>query len=79
MTDMTASDSLETRITVTRSELERTLDEIEDRLNVPKQVGKLTAKAQSSFEVNPVPWLVGAIATVVAIGGIVAWAILSDD
>lgn len=79
MSDTTSSDSIETRITATRSELEQTLDEIEDRLNVPKQVGKLTAKAQSSYEENPVPWIIGATAAVVVIGGIVAWAIFGDD
>jgi len=79
MSDTTSSDSIETRITATRSELEQTLDEIEDRLNVPKQVGKLTAKAQSSYDENPVPWIIGATAAVVVIGGIVAWAIFGDD
>ena len=73
------SDSVETRITATRSELEQTLDAIEDRLNVPKQVGKLTAKVQSSYEQNPVAWYIGATAAVVVIGGIVAWAIFGDD
>ena len=73
------SDSIETRITATRSELEQTLDAIEDRLNVPKQVGKLTAKVQSSYEENPEPWYIGATAAVVVIGGIVAWAIFGDD
>lgn len=79
MSDTTSSDSIETRITATRSELEQTLDEIEDRLNVPKQVGKLTAKVRASYEENPVPWFIGATAAVVAIGGIVAWAIFGDD
>ena len=79
MSDTASSDSVGTRITRTRSELEQTLDAIEDRLNVPKQVGKLTAKVQSSYEENPVPWYFGATAAVVVIGGIVAWAIFGDD
>jgi hypothetical protein len=79
MSEAASSDSIETRIIATRSELEQTLDEIEDRLNVPKQVGKLTAKVQSSYEDNPVPWFIGATAAVVVIGGIVAWAIFGDD
>ena len=79
MSDTPSSDSIETRISATRSELAQTLDEIEDRLNVPKQVGKLTAKVQSSYAENPVPWIVGATAAVVVIGGIVAWAIFGDD
>ena len=79
MSDTPSSDSIETRISATRSELAQTLDEIEERLNVPKQVGKLTAKVQSSYEENPVPWIIGATAAVVVIGGIVAWAIFFDD
>ncbi|MEC5170278.1 DUF3618 domain-containing protein [Glaciihabitans sp. GrIS 2.15] len=79
MSDTPSSDSIETRISATRSELAQTLDEIEDRLNVPKQVGKLTAKVQSSYAENPVPWTIGATAAVVVIGGIVAWAIFGDD
>jgi hypothetical protein len=79
MSEATSSDSIETRITATRSELEWTLDAIEDKLNVPKQVGKLTAKVQESYERNPVPWTIGATAAVVVIGGIVAWAIFGDD
>ncbi len=79
MSEVPAAESIETRIDATRSELEQTLDAIEDKLNVPKQVGKLTAKAQASYEENPVPWRAGAIAAVVVIGGIVAWAIFGDD
>ncbi len=79
MSDTASSDSIETRIAATRSELEQTLDAIEDRLNVPRQIGKLTAKVQSAYEENPVPWMIGATAAVVVIGGIVAWAIFGDD
>jgi hypothetical protein len=79
MSEEPTAESIETRITTTRSELEQTLDAIEDRLNVPKQVGKLTAKAQASYEDNPVPWIIGATAVVVLVGGLVAWAIFGDD
>ena len=79
MSDMAPSGSVESRIASTRSELEQTLDAIEEKLNVPRQVGKLTAKVQSSYEENPVPWYLGATAAVVVIGGIVAWAIFGDD
>ena len=79
MSDMASPGSVESRIASTRSELEQTLDAIEEKLNVPRQVGKLTAKVQSSYEENPVPWYLGATAAVVVIGGIVAWAIFGDD
>ena len=79
MSEAPAAESVETRIDATRSELRQTLDAIEDKLNVPKQVGKLTAKAQASYEKNPVPWWTAATAAVVVIGGIVAWAIFGDE
>ncbi|MES2170351.1 MAG: DUF3618 domain-containing protein [Actinomycetota bacterium] len=66
-------------IDATRAQLEATLDAIEDKLNVPKQVGRLRSKAMSSYHSNPIPWIVGATAAVIAIGGIIAWAVLSSD
>ena len=71
--------SIESRIASSRADLENTLDAIEDKLNVPKRVGELTTKARASFETNRLPWLIGAVAAAVAVAGIVAWAILSDD
>jgi hypothetical protein len=73
------TDSIENRITTTRSELEATLDAIEDKLNVPKRVGKLMAQATDAYHVNPAPWILGATAVTVVIGGLVAWAIFGDD
>jgi hypothetical protein len=58
-------------IDATRAQLESTLDAIEDRLNVPKQVGRLRSRAVSSYQANPIPWIVGATAAVIAIGGLV--------
>ena len=68
-----------TKIDSTRAELEETLDAIEDKLNVPKQVGRLRDRAMSSYEANPIPWIVGATAAVVVVGGLIAWAVLSHD
>ena len=73
------SDSIENKVSSTRASLEQTLDEIEDRLNPAKQVSRLRGRAMSSYEANPVPWIVGATAVVIAIGGIIAWAVLSKD
>ena len=70
---------IQSRIATNRANLESTLDAIEDKLNVPKRVGELTTKARASFETNRLPWLIGAVAAAVAVAGIVAWAILSDD
>ena len=74
------SDSeIQARIAMQRAVLEDTLDAIEDKLNVPKQASILAEKAQRSYENNPVPWIVGATAVAIAVAGIVAWALLSDD
>jgi hypothetical protein len=73
------SDPIEARLTETRSELEQTLDAIQDRLNLPKQLNKLSARAQASYKKRPVPWIVGATAAAIVIGGLAVWAIFGDD
>jgi hypothetical protein len=67
------------QIVRTRADLEATLDAIEDKLNVSKQVGELRDKAVKSYEKNPLPWWIGAAAAAVTVAAVVAWAILSDD
>lgn len=70
---------VESRISAARAELESTLDAIEDKLNVPKRVRRLGVRVRSSYEDNPVPWIIGATAAVIVVGGLVAWAIFRDD
>ena len=67
------------RVDSARAELESTLDAIEDKLNVPKRFGELTEKAKSSYDKNPLPWIIGATAAAVLVAGVVAWALLSGD
>jgi hypothetical protein len=74
-----STESIDKRVTVARGQLESTLDELEDRFNVPKQVSKLSGKAKSAYESNPVPWIIGATATAIVVVGVVAWALFSDD
>lgn len=69
----------EDRIKAARAELEDTLDAIEDKLNVPKQVSALAEKAKASYDENPVPWIIGGVIAAVAVAAAVAWAVLSDD
>ena len=70
---------IQARIATQRAALEDTLDALEDKLNVPKQVNKLTALAKASYEDRPVPWIIGATAAAIVVAGTIAWAILSDD
>ena len=62
-----------------RAELEATLDAIEDKFNVGKRVDEVATRVRSSYETNPVPWIIGAAAASVSVVAVVAWAILSDD
>lgn len=62
-----------------RDELGETLDAIEDKLNVKKRATELMENAQRSYDENPTPWIVGVTATLIAVGGIVAWALFGDD
>ena len=70
---------LQARVAATRAELENTLDAIEDKLNVPKQLGRATRKAEESFDDNPLPWIVGAVVVAGTVVGLVAWALFSKD
>ncbi len=73
------SDSIDARVSSARSSLESTLDQLDDKLNVPKQAERLAAKVKSSYSENPVPWIIGATAAAIVVAGSIAWAILSDD
>jgi Protein of unknown function (DUF3618) len=74
-----AESPIDSKISATRAQLESTLDAIEDKLNVPKQVSMLAQRTQASYRANPLPWIVGATAAAIVVAGLVAWAILSDD
>ena len=79
MTDPMNTSDIQTKIAQTRAQLEETLDAIEDKFNVPKQLGFGAKKAQASFEENPVPWIAGAAAAVVLVGGLIVAAVFSRD
>jgi len=71
--------SIESDISATRAKLEGTLDAIEDKLDLKKQTSALVERTKTSYEANPIPWIVGATAAAIVVAGLVAWAILSDD
>ncbi|MFN4000958.1 DUF3618 domain-containing protein [Microcella sp.] len=73
------SDTVSSTVAATRARLEQTLDAIDEKLDVKKQAGELTERVKSSYQANPVPWIIGATAATVVVVGLVAWAIFSDD
>jgi hypothetical protein len=70
---------IEAKIASTRAQLGETLDAIEEKLNVPKRASEAVGRVKSSYESNPVPWIIGATVAAIAVAGVIAWAILSDD
>ena len=70
MTDQ--HDDLERRVAATRTQLFETLDAIEDKLNVPKQLGIAASKVKQGIDEKPVPYLAGLAAGVAVVGSIVA-------
>ncbi len=73
------SDTVSSTVAATRARLEQTLDAIDEKLDVKKQAGVLTERVKTSYQANPVPWIIGATAATVVVVGLVAWAIFSDD
>lgn len=71
--------TIDSSIKNTRDKLEGTLDAIEDKLNVKKQTSAIVERTKSSYEANPIPWIVGATAAAIVAAGLVAWAIFSGD
>jgi hypothetical protein len=74
-----SEDDIRSRVASTRANLETTLDEIEDKFNVPKQASALLERAKASYEENRTPWIVGATGVAIAVVGLVAWALFSGD
>lgn len=73
------SDPVSSTVAATRARLEQTLDAIDEKLDVKKQASELTERVKTSYQQNPVPWIIGATAATVVVVGLVAWAIFSDD
>ncbi|MBC7724139.1 MAG: DUF3618 domain-containing protein [Burkholderiaceae bacterium] len=79
MSDSSKTSEIQDRVAQTRAQLESTLDQIEDKLNVPKQAGILLRRARESYEANPAPWMIGVAAAVAVVGGAIALAVVSRD
>lgn len=73
------SDTVANTVAATRARLEKTLDAIDEKLDVTKQTRELAGRVQRSYRANPVPWIIGATAAAVMVAGLVVWAVVSDD
>lgn len=77
MTDPMSTADIQSKVAQTRAQLESTLDEIEDKLNVPKQLGLAAKRARANYESDPVPWIAAVGAAAAVVGGIVVLAVAS--
>lgn len=75
----TPSASAANRVITIRSELESTLDAIDDKLNIPKQARRLAARTRASYRDRPVPWILGATVAATVVAGVIAWRVFGDD
>jgi hypothetical protein len=64
------TNDIQGHIDKTRAELAATLNEIEDKLNVPKQLGAAGQRAKASYERDKWPWLAGVGVVALTVGGI---------
>lgn len=67
---MASIEEIQASVDRTRADLAATLNELEDKLNIPKQLGVAASKAKDSFGHDPKPWVAGAAAAAAAVGGI---------
>jgi hypothetical protein len=69
--DQPEFDRITKSVAQTRAQLFDTLDAIEDKLNVPKQIGIAASRVKRGVEQRPVPYLAAFAGGALAIGGIV--------
>lgn len=60
-----------------RERLADTLDQIEDRVNIPKRLGRLSKQAGEAYEENPVPFIAGGAVAAATVIGLIVWAVLA--
>ena len=67
---MSSAEEIQAAVDRTRADLAATLNELEDKLNIPKQLGVKAREARVAFSRDPKPFLIAAAAVASAIGGI---------
>ena len=79
MSEPLTTADIQNRVAQTRAQLESTLDEIEEKLNVPKQLGIFVNKLKARFDEDPTPFVAAAAGAVAVVAGIIVWAAVSRD
>jgi hypothetical protein len=72
---MSNIDDIRAGVDRTRADLAATLNELEDKLNIPKQLGIKASQARASFGRDPLPWLAGVGSAALVVGGIALFAL----
>lgn len=79
MSDEISTSEIQQRVAKTRAQLEDTLDAIEDKLNVPKQLALAARRLRAKFEEDPLPWIAATAGLVVVIGAAVIGSVTRRD
>ncbi len=66
-------------IAARREQFQKSVSELENKLDLTEQRKILSERVAGSFQANPVPWLVGAGILGVIVVSSIAWAVFGDD
>jgi hypothetical protein len=66
-------------IAAKREQFNKSVGELEHKLDVDAQRKALSEKIAGSYQANPIPWWIGAGALAVVVVSTVAWAVFGDD
>ena len=66
-------------IAARREQFQKSVSELENKLDLTEQRKILSEGVAGSFQANPVPWMVGAGILGVIVVSSIAWAVFGDD
>jgi predicted transcriptional regulator len=66
-------------IAARREQFQKSVSEIENRLDLTEQRKVLSERVAGSYQANPVPWMIGAGILGVIVVSTIAWAVFGDD
>ncbi|CAB4580735.1 unannotated protein [freshwater metagenome] len=66
-------------IAARREQFQKSVSELENKLDLTEQRKILSERVAGSFQANPVPWMVGAGILGVIVVSSIAWAVFGDD